>query len=302
MLERWSAQVLVNRGSGAGDKGALVQQIEMAFKEYGWRVEFIPLERRILHRQIQQAVAQTHGTVVVAGGDGTISAVAAACARVDRPLGIVPAGTFNYIARNLGIPQAVAEAVGVIAAGRLRAVDGGEVNGRLFLNNAGFGLYARMIERRERDKRRYGRNRLVACISGLLCLLSAHPLYVVDLVVDGRAVRRRTTTLFFGCNALQLEQFNIAAADCLRHRHLAVLSLQLHGRWQIARAACAALVGRLDRHTAAETFCARTVHVQTRRRRLPVAIDGEVVRLRPPLEVCFRPSALQVFAPAVEAR
>jgi diacylglycerol kinase family enzyme len=294
------AHVIVNQDAGAGDKTALALELEAAFKAHGWQVEFIRVGRQDLHRRARQAVAQAPGALVVAGGDGTISAVAAACVEANRPLGIVPAGTFNYIARNIGLPAEVAPAASVIVAGQVRRVDGGEINGRLFLNNAGFGLYASMVERREHDKRRFGRNRLVAFISGVRCLLRMHPLYAIELVADGRPARRRTTTLFFGCNALQLEHFNVAAAECLHGQQLAILSLRLRRRWEIAVAAGAALVGRLDRVATTEAFCARTVRVQTRRRALKVAIDGELVRLRPPLDVRFRPGVLQVFAPAAE--
>jgi diacylglycerol kinase family enzyme len=295
------AHVIMNRYSGAGDKAALTQEIETAFAGHGWQVEFVLVRRRELHQQMRRTVAEAPGAIVVAGGDGTINAVASACVEADRPLGIVPAGTFNYIARNLGLPTEVSPAVSVIVTGKVRHVDIGELNGRIFLNNAGFGLYATMLERRERDKRRFGRSRLVAFWSGMLCLLDSHPRYAVELVADGHTERHLTTTLFFGCNALQLQHFNVAAADCLRHQKLAVLSLQQRSRWEIVVAAGAALIGRLDEVDATHVFCASTVHVQTRRLRLKVVIDGEIVYLRPPLDVTFRPGALRVYAPAAES-
>jgi diacylglycerol kinase family enzyme len=212
----------------------------------------------------------------------------------------VPAGTFNYVARNLGVPTEVSQAVSVIVKGGVRQVDVGEINGRIFLNNAGIGLYAQMLERREQDKRRFGRRRLVAFFSGMRCLLSPHPLYAVELVADGQTAQHLTTTLFFGCNALQLEDFNATAAECLRHQKLAVLSLQLHSRWEATVAACAALMGRLDEAYTTEAFCANTVRVETRGRALKVAIDGEIALLRSPLNVMLHPGALQVFVPAKE--
>jgi diacylglycerol kinase family enzyme len=293
------AHVIMNRDSGADDKAALTREIETAFAAHGWQVEFILVERRDLRSRAQRAVSQAPGAIVVAGGDGTINAVAAACVEVNRPLGIVPAGTFNYIARNLGVPSEVSQAVSVIVNGRVRHVDIGEINGRIFLHNAGFGLYTRMLERREQDARRFGRSRMTAFLSGIRCLLSSHPLYAVELVADGRAVRHLTTTLFFGCNALQLDELSVAAADCLRQQKLAVLSLKLRSRWDVAVAACAGLLGRLDRVKTTEAFCASELRVRTRRRRLKVVMDGELVLLRPPLDVRFRPGALTVFAPPV---
>jgi diacylglycerol kinase family enzyme len=293
------AHVIMNRHSGASDKAALTQEIETAFAAHGWKVEFILVRPRELLKSTRRAVAEAPGAIVVAGGDGTINTVASTCVEAKRPLGIVPAGTFNYVARNLEVPTEVSPAVAVIVDGHIRPVDIGEINGHIFLNNAGFGLYATMLERRERDKRRFGRSRLVAFLSGMLCLLCAHPLYSVELVADGQTERHLTTTLFFGCNALQLQHFNVAAADCLRHQKLAVLSLQQRSRWEIVVAAVAALSGRLDEADATHVFCASTVRVQPRRRALKVVIDGEIVDLRPPLDVTFRPGALLVYAPPV---
>lgn len=294
------AHVIMNQESGAADKEALTREIDTAFTAHGWQVELVLVGRHDLHSRTQQTVAQAPGAIVVAGGDGTINAVASVCVKANRPLGIVTAGTFNYVARNLGLPTEVSEAVAVIVNGGVRPVDIGEINGRIFLNNAGFGLYAQMLERREHDKRRFGRSRMVAFLSGMRCLMSSHPLYAVELVADGQTERRLTTTLFFGCNALQLEDFNVTAAECLRHQKLAVLSLKLRNRWEVTVAACAGLRGRLDTVDTTDAFCASTVRVQTRRRTLKVVVDGEIVLLRPPLDVIFRPGALLVFAPAVE--
>lgn len=295
------AHVITNQRSGAGDKSALTQNIEAAFKAHDWQVEFIVVDRDNLHSRIQQAVSQAPGAIVVAGGDGTINAVASECVKVNRPLGILPAGTFNYVARNLGLPAEVPQAVEVITGGRLRPVDIGQINGHIFLNNAGFGLYSNLVEQREIDKRRFGRSRLVAVFSGIRCLLGPQPLFEVDLAADDRHERRLTTTLFFGCNALQLENFNASAADCLRRGKLAVLSLRVPSRWDIAVATVAALTARLDQARNTDAFCASSVRVHTRRRALKVAIDGEIIIMRPPLEVRLLTGGLQVFAPDDEA-
>jgi diacylglycerol kinase family enzyme len=295
-----TAHVIMNQHSGADDKAVLTTEIETAFAAHGWQVEFVLADRRDLRSRTQQTVAQAPGAIVVAGGDGTINTVASACVEAKRPLGLVPAGTFNYVARNLGVPTEVSEAVAVIVNGWVREVDIGEINGRIFLNNAGIGLYAQMLERREQDKRRFGRSRMIAFFSGMRCLLSLHPLYAVEVLADGQTARHQTTTLFFGCNALQLGDFNVTAAECLRHQKLAVLLLKLHSRWEASVAACAALLGRLDEAYTTEAFCASSIRVQTGRRALKVAIDGEIVLLRSPLDVRLRPGALQVFAPAVE--
>lgn len=294
------AHVIMNRTSGADNKTALTEAIEAAFAAHGWKVEFVLAGRRDLRRRTQQVVDQAPGAIVVAGGDGTINTVASACVEANRPLGLLPAGTFNFAARNLGVSTEVSEAVTVIVDGVTRQIDIGEINGRIFLCGAGLGLYARMLEQREYDKRRLGRrSRLLAFLSGIRCVMSRHPLFAVELEVDGHTERHLTTTLFFGCNALQLQYFNTSASECPRHRKLGVLSLKLRSRWDVMVAAYAALLRRLDAVNTTDAFCASTVRVQTQRRVLKVAIDGEVVLLRSPLDVTLHLDALQVFAPVV---
>src|SRR5262245_4472686 len=108
------AHVIMNRDSGANNKTTLAEQIETAFTAYGWKVEFVLAGRYDLRGQTQRTVAQAPGAIVVAGGDGTINMVASACVKENRPLGLLPAGTFNYVARNLGVPTEVAAAVALI--------------------------------------------------------------------------------------------------------------------------------------------------------------------------------------------
>src|SRR5919106_3635856 len=120
------AHVIINRDSGADNKTALTEEIETAFTAHGWKVEFVLAGRHDLRKRTQQLVAQAPGAIVVAGGDGTINTVASACVEANRPVGLLPAGTFNFTARNLGVSTEISEAVAVIVHGGALRVDIGE--------------------------------------------------------------------------------------------------------------------------------------------------------------------------------
>src|SRR5579864_154965 len=109
--------------------------------------------------ELAREAAGDGGIVVAAGGDGTVAAVAAAVAGSRATLGVLPIGTSNHFARDLGLPATLPQAISVIAAGHARAVDVGEVNGRLFLNNSSIGMYPRIVHRREGQRQRLGRGR-----------------------------------------------------------------------------------------------------------------------------------------------
>ena len=294
------ANVFVNAGSGAGDKDALRERVDGAFSAHGWQSKFIELSGDAMEAQIDEGIAAAGGVIAVCGGDGTVNAVAAGCVKAGRPLGIIAGGTFNYVARNIGLPvegaMQVEDAVAIIVRGTTRPLDAGFLNDCLFLNNAGFGLYSRLISERETDKRRFGRSRVVAFLSGLRFLFRAHPLLKVELVADGQTHRVKTTTLFFGCNAAQLANWNVAAAQCPIEHKLAVLSMRIDSRIDIARAMFSAAFGKLESADNVESICAAEVVVRTRRSHLSVALDGEIVRFTPPLAVRLARDALTVYA------
>ncbi len=109
---------------------------------------------------VQGRLGEGFGRVVAVGGDGTVAAVAHALAGGDVPLGIVPAGTGNMVARELGIPLAVEEAVALLAGpSQTRRIDAMRINGRIFLLNAGVGINAETIDQTSRlGKSLFGRS------------------------------------------------------------------------------------------------------------------------------------------------
>lgn len=295
--------VVLNVGSGREDKAAVRAVIEAVLRDSGRDAEVRVARRpREIARLAREAAERRPGILVAAGGDGTLNAVAAQACAQRRPFGVIPLGTFNYFARELGIPLDPAAAARALIDGHLRPVTVGEVNGRIFLINASIGLYRRLIERREVDKRRFGRNRLVALASGLVTLLRAHPPYRLRLAIDGAETTLSTLTVFFGRNALQLAQRGLDEAACVARGELAVLALREVSRAERLALALRGAMARLETAEDLRQHCALDVTVErldARVRDIRVAIDGELIDCRLPLRVRAVPDALQVIVPAV---
>lgn len=293
--------VLMNAGSGSQDKAAARQAIDAILRDGGRDTELRLARRpRDLLPLARQAAAERPGILAAAGGDGTLNAIASVALEQNLPLAVIPMGTFNYFARDLGIPLDVAGAARVIIEGAVRRVPVGTVNGRLFLNNASVGLYRRLIERREFDKQRFGRNRLVALFSGLLSLLRSHRTYRLDLEIDGQPLSLATLTVFFGRNALQMEQLGLDEALCVARGEMAVLALRDVGRLELLGLTLQAARGQLETATELRQYCARRVDMdwpEGRSRRIRVALDGELVDCSLPLRVESVPDALQMLVP-----
>lgn len=243
--------------------------------------------------------------VLACGGDGTVNAVAAALIGSDVPLGIVPLGTFNYVARQYGIPEAPEALAAALRASRPQPVGVGRINGRPFLNNASLGLYTDIIEARERHKAQWGRYRLVALLSALVTTLRRRarlPLRITDAAGRVRYVGR-ASLVFFGVNPRQFEDAGLAPlAAAVRQGALGMVLARSVSASRLVPMLFGAATGRLARLDEIEPDSDTAFRIELRRgRRLRVVIDGETLRLKPPLSVDYQPAALRLLVPAVDA-
>lgn len=272
-----------------------------------------PRELPALADRVVQLARADGGIVVAAGGDGTINTVVQALWRWQVPFGVLPQGTFNYFGRAHGVAQETDEAVATLLAGlaqrQLKPVQVGLVNDRVFLVNASLGLYPELLEDRERMKRRYGRSRIVAWVSGALTLLRPHrglQIQLRQIDPDGSASPpepRRIATLFVGNNPLQFEQIGLDEAEAVRRGRLGAVVLAPAGRWALVKLALRGWWGRLRDADEIENFAFSRLEVGRLGRRagqggrVKVAFDGESARLQTPLEFRVAPLPLWLVVP-----
>ncbi len=298
--------VIVNAGSGTGHDAEAEERLRRLFEAHG-ATAFVclaggPGDRGGLAGAIEAALARGPDVVVAGGGDGTVSAVAAALASTSVALGVLPLGTLNHFARDLGVPPDVESAARAIVEGPRRTIDVGEVNGRAFINNSSLGLYPDIVRDRERQQQRLGRGKWLALVWASLATLRRFPFLGVRLVVDGRERRFRTPFVFIGNNSYRMEGFAIGGRDRLDAGTLSLYVAQRAGRLRLLQLALRALAGRLRQARDFEAIEAVEIVVESRRRRLHVALDGEVTVMTPPLAYRIRPGALTVVqGPAAPA-
>jgi YegS/Rv2252/BmrU family lipid kinase len=290
--------VIMNAASGGSGAGELQRLVAQEFHSQGVEADLlIARGGRQLAELARRAREGESRTVVAAGGDGTVNAVASALLGTDKLLGVLPAGTFNYFAKNLGIPLDLAGAVGIVARGHAADVDVCEVNGRIFINNSSIGLYPSIIRQREQEYRRWGRRQLVAYAAVLRALFGGNPFLNVRITTEGGELSERTPLIFVGGNKYQIEEFDLPGRRCVRRGELAIYVARTDGKLGLLRLALQALLRRLRGEQRLEVMCAGEALVETRRRRLPVALDGEVVVIETPLHFKTRPGALKVLVP-----
>ena len=245
----------------------------------------------------RRAAAAGDDAVVAGGGDGTMSTVASALAGTDMPMGVLPLGTLNHFAKDLGLPLDLGEAVKTIAARRTVKVDLGEVNGRTFLNNSSIGIYPDIVMERE-ALRRQGYRKWTAFVAATATILRNYRGLVVKITAGGPTEVARTPFLLVGNNEYQTDGIHLGARSRLNGGSLsAYLAPRVHTR-ELPRLLVLALAGRAREHHILESFAARELRVETPgRRSLRVALDGEVVVMTAPLHYRVRPMALRVIVP-----
>ncbi|HXE81094.1 MAG TPA: diacylglycerol kinase family protein [Vicinamibacterales bacterium] len=289
--------VILNHASGKADKDPIAAKIPEVLHARGMQVRvYVARSTAELLNSADRAAAGDAAIVAAGGGDGTVAAVAQRLVNTDKALAVLPLGTFNYFARRFDVPLDVDGALDVITAGVSSRIDVGEVNGRIFLNSASIGLYSAVLERRETTFRALGRSRVVAYAVVARSLIEPPALLNLRIEADGVPLARRTPLLFVGVNEYQMETFGIPGAGCLRTGRLASYITRPLGVFQMWRLALRAFFRGLHGANAFEVVCSRELRVTMRRRRVRVAVDGEVLVLDTPLQFRLRPGALTVLA------
>ena len=212
-------------------------------------------------------------------------------------MGVLPLGTLNHFAKDLGLLLDLGEAVKTIAARRTIKVDTGEVNDRTFLNNSSIGIYPDIVMERE-ALRRQGHWKWTALAVASARIVRDYRGLVVKITADAAVEKARTPFLLVGNNEYQTDGIHLGARSRLNGGRLsAYLAPRLHAR-ELPRLLALALVGRARQNHSLESFAARELLVETpERRSLRVALDGEVVRMTVPLHYRVRPLALRVIVP-----
>ena len=290
--------VIINAASGANDKEEIAARLIELFKSSGAdaRVE-LARDGAGLTEMARRAAREETEVVVAGGGDGTISAVASVLAGTDKIMGVLPLGTLNHFAKDLSIPLDLEEAVRVCINGSIARVDVGEVNGHVFVNNSSLGLYPSIVRFRDRQRARLGLSKWLAFVWATLSVLRRYPFMSVRLSTDDTKLLRRTPFVFVGNNEYQMEGLSLGARSCLDKGELSLHVAHRTGRLGLLRFAVRALFGGLRNEKDFDSLCTEEIWVETKRRRLNVAMDGEVTTMHAPLHYRVRPGALRVFVP-----
>ena len=236
---------------------------------------------------------QTVDAIVVCGGDGSVAASAMAVMKSGLPLGIIPAGTANDLARTLEIPLDFTSAADTILAGHQRKIDVGMVNGHAFFNAASIGLSSKLAQKLDPDiKKRFGR--FGYAIAALRILASASR-FRAQVVWKERAISVKSYQIAIGNGRLYGGGNVVADAAAIDDGILNLYSLEMRNLWKMALMVPAFRMGTHGSWKEVRTAESDTFTIETRRP-MPINTDGEIMTETPGHFRVLR-AAVTVFAP-----
>ena len=290
--------VLINRGGGAASRDANIgQTVADTLKNAGVEAAVELIDGGDCAIRCKAIASRGEELVVVGGGDGTISAAASALAGTETLLGILPLGTLNHFARDLGIPDELEDAAKLIAERSERRVDVADMNGRTFINNSAIGLYPLMVVDRDSQRKRLGRSKRLAMIVASIRTLVRFGHQRLILTVNDQEGVVDTPLLFVGNNDYRVDIGGPGERESLDAGHLFVLVMRKKTRSGLIAAGVRALFNRNRPDDMVALEGVGRLRVSSRKPMLAVSLDGEVIGAETPLDYRIRGKALRVIAP-----
>ncbi|MGE5679267.1 MAG: diacylglycerol/lipid kinase family protein [Bacillota bacterium] len=296
------AALILNKNAGtSSDEKDNVDNLKSIFSSYNIKAETFFPEGEEIKKTVKELINEDFDIVAAAGGDGTLNSVASVLAGTNMPMGIIPMGTLNHFAKDLGIPLSAEDAIRLIAEGVPQKVDIGEVNGNIFINNSSVGLYPKAVKLRDQHIEQLGRGKWFSMILAFLSVFTRFPLFDIKLETDDGTIVRRTPFVFIGNNEYKLDLFNLGTRETVTGGKLSLYTAHCKGRWSMLKIAILALLNRLDQHKNFDLQFVDKIRLETRRNIVEVSVDGEVLHLKPPLHYQIRPLNLSVILPREKA-
>ncbi len=290
-------EVIINTGSGSVECETIEKRLTELFEQNGASVKIhLAKSGAEIVGLAKKAVAGDAEIIVAGGGDGSVSAVASEIWKTTKTLGVLPLGTLNNFSKDLGIPQNLEEAVKIIVENKVKQIDVGEVNGRIFVNNSSIGLYPHIVKRREAQQR-LGHGKWRAAFWAALKILRRSPFFAVRLETEKGTRIVKTPFVFVGNGEYEMDLLNIGRRAKIDDGKLSVYFLHRSGRKGLFLLIARTLFGRLKQTHDFEEISVEEITFETRKKKILVAFDGEVETLHAPLHYKIHSKALRVTVP-----
>jgi diacylglycerol kinase family enzyme len=281
---------IVHNPKSGGDDGSKTE-IEQAFEQYDVQLQFITISDS-LAKDLTAAKQAGASIFVAAGGDGTVNAVAQSAVEHGMPLGVLGVGTLNHFAKDANLPLDINEAARIIASGKTTKVDYCTINDEVFVNNASIGLYPITVLKRDDLMPKLGKwpAAILAALAAVVKVSTTH----LEFTSGDDCRRYKTPLAFIGNNSYEFNKLGFTNRNTISDGKLFLYVVRANRSIALLRLSILAFFGK---HIKGHDYLAETsqqISIGSRKKVLDVAIDGEVVALKPPLICNIHPCGLTI--------
>jgi diacylglycerol kinase family enzyme len=273
------------------------EQLRKIFAEKGVPAEFRAFSHETIGADVRELLQGNPDALIVAGGDGTVSTIAERLLGGEVPLGVLPGGTMNVLAHDLGVPKELDQAVDALLDAPVHHIDVGLVNDRPFLCGSSLAMMPHLGRLRERARGQVG---LAAMrfAGRFLRMLWRYPRMRLTIVVGGREYAVRTRAVVVSLNPLAAGPPPRPGRVRLDAGTIAVYVTHDRTNWDLIAVATKLFRGNWQRDKRIRKYEGPTVEIRSANfSLLTVMTDGEIAQLRVPLRFEVRPRTLAVLAP-----
>ena len=265
-------------------------------------IEDVEFDIRIIHaveinKTIEYFVEKKYDVITASGGDGTINGVATIIRNSDSALGVIPSGTFNHFAKDAGVPLDFEEAVLNLINGQISYIDYGSVNDKIFLNNSSIGQYPIAVLVRESARKRSNLNKKFAMVLSSIKTSIKYPLISIsaDSQQDEGAIK--TPLVFIGNNYYDISPLSIGKRSELTSGKLYAYASKCTNVFCSLHLAFLSFFNQLKLSSKFVLVSFTDATINSKSKLLPVAVDGEIFKLKTPLHYKMNHKALKVILP-----
>lgn len=279
------------------DETLAQETVEKQALIHGLTVKICILKPDAMEAFVRDALAKNEFDFYVAvGGDGTVRNVAQVLANQNIPMGILPKGTFNYFARELGITDDLEQLLVLIKERKYKHVDVGKVNELVFINHAAVGFYSHILKMKEKNQNWLGKNKLLKVIFNSIHIWRVLPIYHLTLKVDNLQIDQDTCLLFIGNNYHFTNLLDFGERLSLTSGYLSVYILKCKNRWELFKCITSILLNMFDKKKYLRQFKASHLKIDAASKNINIVVDGELLKLETPLYFELLPQQLMVVS------
>lgn len=290
--------VVINKSGGSVIKNQIdTQKIQDLFYKYKVNSDVYIESCDEIKNIVKKAIEDKVEIIIAGGGDGTISLVAELIIDTDIILGVLPLGTLNHFAKDIGMPDDIEESIKIICQKHILPVDVGQVNGKIFINNSSIGLYPQMVKYRLQAQNKLRLGKWTAMLIASIRTAVYIPKFSIELHLNDHKVKFRTPFVFIGNNEYSMNIFKPAKRESLTDGKLSLYTYTHTSRYNIIKLGLSFIFNKLNQEKYFGSLLVEEVIIKAKKKRISVSLDGEITYMQSPLAYKILPKKLKVICP-----